>query len=34
MERRMTAAGPEAKEDVVSHREKRAPKFPPEPKDF
>jgi enoyl-CoA hydratase len=26
--------GPEAKEGVASHREKRAPKFPPEPKDF
>ena len=26
--------GPEAKEVVASHREKRAPKFPPEPKEF
>jgi enoyl-CoA hydratase len=26
--------GPEAKEGIASHREKRAPKFPPEPKDF
>jgi len=26
--------GPEAKEGVASHREKRAPKFPPEPQDF
>ena len=26
--------GPEAKEGVASHREKRAPKFPPEPADF
>ncbi len=26
--------GPEAKEGVASHREKRAPKFPSEPKDF
>ena len=26
--------GPEAKEGVASHREKRTPKFPPEPKDF
>ncbi|HET7365269.1 MAG TPA: enoyl-CoA hydratase/isomerase family protein [Burkholderiales bacterium] len=26
--------GPEAKEGVASHREKRAPKFPPEPPDF
>ncbi|HXU42742.1 MAG TPA: enoyl-CoA hydratase/isomerase family protein [Burkholderiales bacterium] len=26
--------GPEAKEGVASHREKRAPKFPPEPRDF
>jgi enoyl-CoA hydratase len=26
--------GPDAKEGVASHREKRAPKFPPEPKDF
>jgi enoyl-CoA hydratase len=27
-------SGPEAKEGVASHREKRAPNFPPEPKDF
>jgi enoyl-CoA hydratase len=26
--------GPEAKEGVASHREKRKPRFPPEPKDF
>ena len=26
--------GPEAKEGVASHREKRAPEFPPEPPDF
>jgi enoyl-CoA hydratase len=26
--------GPEAKEGVASHREKRKPEFPPEPKDF
>jgi len=26
--------GPEAKEGVASHREKRRPSFPPEPKDF
>jgi enoyl-CoA hydratase len=26
--------GPEAKEGVASHREKRTPKFPPEPPDF
>jgi enoyl-CoA hydratase len=26
--------GPEAKEGIASHREKRPPKFPPEPKDF
>jgi enoyl-CoA hydratase/carnithine racemase len=26
--------GPEVKEGIASHREKRAPKFPPEPKDF
>ena len=26
--------GPEAKEGVASHRERRAPKFPPEPRDF
>ena len=26
--------GPEAKEGVASHREKRAPKFPPEPPEF
>jgi len=26
--------GPEAKEGLASHREKRAPKFPPEPQDF
>jgi enoyl-CoA hydratase len=26
--------GPEAKEGVASHREKRKPSFPPEPKDF
>jgi enoyl-CoA hydratase len=26
--------GPEAKEGVASHREKRAPRFPPEPPDF
>jgi len=26
--------GPEAKEGLASHREKRAPKFPPEPPDF
>jgi enoyl-CoA hydratase len=26
--------GPEAKEGVASHREKRTPKFPPEPHDF
>jgi enoyl-CoA hydratase len=26
--------GPEAKEGVASHREKRKPNFPPEPKDF
>jgi len=26
--------GPEAKEGVASHREKRAPRFPPEPTDF
>jgi len=26
--------GPEAREGVASHREKRAPKFPPEPPDF
>lgn len=26
--------GPEAKEGVASHREKRAPKFPPEPQEF
>src|SRR5258706_3365634 len=26
--------GPEAKEGIASHREKRAPKFPPEPKEF
>src|SRR5689334_12792844 len=27
-------SGPEAKEGVASHREKRAPKFPPEPPEF
>src|SRR4051812_24528440 len=27
-------SGPEAKEGVASHREKRKPSFPPEPKDF
>jgi len=27
-------SGPEAKEGVASHREKRAPKFPPQPEDF
>ena len=27
-------SGPEAKEGVASHREKRKPNFPPEPKDF
>jgi enoyl-CoA hydratase len=27
-------SGPEAKEGVASHREKRAPKFPPEPQEF
>jgi enoyl-CoA hydratase len=26
--------GPEAKEGIASHREKRAPQFPPEPNDF
>ena len=26
--------GPEAKEGVASHREKRAPSFPPAPEDF
>ena len=26
--------GPEAKEGIASHREKRKPNFPPEPKDF
>jgi len=26
--------GPEAKEGMASHREKRAPRFPPEPQDF
>jgi enoyl-CoA hydratase len=26
--------GPEAKEGLASHREKRKPLFPPEPKDF
>jgi enoyl-CoA hydratase len=26
--------GPEAKEGVASHREKRPPSFPPEPADF
>jgi enoyl-CoA hydratase len=27
-------SGPEAKEGVASHREKRKPSFPPEPPDF
>jgi enoyl-CoA hydratase len=27
-------SGPEAREGVASHREKRKPSFPPEPKDF
>jgi enoyl-CoA hydratase len=26
--------GPEVKEGIASHREKRKPSFPPEPKDF
>jgi enoyl-CoA hydratase len=26
--------GPEVKEGIASHREKRAPKFPPEPTEF
>ena len=32
--RTLSFTGPEAKEGVASHREKRKPVFPPEPRDF